>query len=675
MEIGGQMVDAADNSDSSQIELIGQLMSSQVFAEEGLEAALRETAKIGVHLLDVDRISIWLLESNEIEVNCTVAYNRGDGSFQSGTLSDITARSDYLDMLKRRHVIAVEDTRSDPNVDAIRDKFLTPLNIRALMDGVIHQDDKFMGSVIASQFNSTRKWKSEEIAYMGVICQSIANLLERSSRQTAEIRLRDWVDTSTVSQWQMNADLIYTGIDAHSAASWGVTEKRFIGKTRWDAAGASLEDPEWQAHYETLQSRLPFRNFVYSMDTPNEGQKIVSISGNPIFDSQNNFLGYRGTTNDVTNVVGVEIALEETEQRFKDLVAGSLQGVGIMVNDLVVFANDAFAKAFGYEGDEVIGMRKTDFVAKQDQVQRAEYRKNQTEGSQEMRGITKSGETRQFEAFATNMIWMGSPARLLTLIDITEKRIAEEHLRHAQKMEAVGELTGGIAHDFNNLLSVIMGNAELLTDKVTKIDDKADANLANIMRAAQGGAELTRRLLAFARRQPLQAEQTDIKHLIEGLRSMFGHTLGEAIQPKMLFEHELPLVLVDQAQLENVLLNLAINARDAMPEGGTFTIICKNHIEEEGDPDQPEQLESDEGLKPGSYVKIDVRDSGSGISPEIIDRIFDPFFTTKEVGKGTGLGLSMVFGFVRQSGGQIAVSSPPGRGTTISIWLPAAMQA
>ena len=482
------MAGAADYSKSSQIELIGHLMSSQAFAEEGLDAALRETVVIGARLLNVDRLSIWLLESNETEVNCTVAYNRADNTFDSGTLTDITARADYLDLLKRRHVVAVEDTKTDPNVDAIRDQFLTPMNIGALMDGCIHQDDKFMGSVIASHFNGTRKWQPEEVAYLGIICQSITNLLERSSRQAAETRLRDWVDTSTVSQWQMDANLIYTRIDAHSAESWRETDKFFIGKTRWEAIGASLEDPEWQAHYETLQNRLPFRNFVYSLETPNEGRKVVSISGNPLFDSQNNFLGYRGTTNDVTDVVGAEAALVETEQRFKDLVSGSLQGVGITVDDLLVFANDAFAKTFGYEPDEVIGMRNTDFVAPQDQAQRAAYRKQKSEGAQEMRGITKSGEIRQFEALAKNMTWMGSPARLLTLIDITEKRIAEEHLRHAQKMEAVGELTGGIAHDFNNLLLVIMGNAELLLDKVPDNDDKAQENLANIQRAAQGGA-------------------------------------------------------------------------------------------------------------------------------------------------------------------------------------------
>jgi PAS domain S-box-containing protein len=668
------MVDDVDNSESSQIELIGQLISSQVYREEGLDAALRETAEIGCRLLDVDRLSIWLLQSNETDFNCTVAFNRKDATFESGTVTDITQRVDYLEFLKRRHVVAVDDTRNSPEVDAIRDQFLIPMNIGALMDGVIRQNENFLGSVIASHFEEPRHWKSEEIAYLSIVCQSIANLLEQSSRQAAETRLKDWVNTSTVSQWEMDADLKYTEIDSINSTSWGVTDKRFIGKTRWDAVGASLDEPVWQEHYQILMDHQPFRNFIYPMDTPNEGHKILSISGNPVFDRNGDFVGYRGTTNDVTAVIGTEIALKETEQRFKDLVDGSLQGIGVTVNGIVVFANNAFSAAFGYNGDEVIGMQDHEFVAPQDQISRRDYRQKKTEGLREMQGITKSGEVRQFDAFSKNMNWMGDPARLLTLVDITEKRIAEEHLRHAQKMEAVGELTGGIAHDFNNLLSVIMGNADLLADGLTDPDDMARINLANIHRAAQGGAELTRRLLAFARRQPLQAVVTDIAGLIESLRSMFGHTLGAAIKTKMMFEPDLYSARVDPTQLENVLLNLAINARDAMPDGGKFTIRCSKYAHSDIPEPRPEDFVLEE-LPAGNYVNIEVSDTGNGIPEEIIDRVFDPFFTTKEVGKGTGLGLSMAFGFARQSGGWITISSPPGGGTQISLLLPAASES
>jgi PAS domain S-box-containing protein len=659
------MTDNKGDSKGGSIELITRLISSPVFRNEGLDVALRETAKIGAQLLDVDRISIWLMLENSTMVNCTVAYNRKDQTFESGTLTDMAARADYLEALKRRHVFAVEDTRTDPLVDSIRDRFLVPLNIVALMDGTIHQDDQFMGSVIASHFAEPRIWTSEEIACLSIVCQSITNLLERSSRQIAETRLRDWVDMSTASQWEMDANLQYTGINNLNSASWGVTKGRFIGKTRWDAVGASLDDPVWQDHYNTLQAHRPFRNFIYSMDTPNVGKKVLSISGIPLFDAMGLFLGYRGTTTDVTEVVDAEAALKETEQRFKDLVDGSLQGIGITVDGIVVFANDAFSRAFGYLCDEVIGMRDIEFVAPEDQDVRSAYRQKLEQGMQEMRGITKSGDIRIFQTYSKNVGWRGQPGRLLTVFDITEKKIAEEHLRHAQKMEAVGELTGGIAHDFNNLLSVIMGNAELLEESLSTEDGGENPFLGNIQRATKGGAELTRRLLAFARRQPLQAETVHAGKLIESLRSLLRHTLGTDIGLNLKCEPNLKMISIDPAQLENVLLNLAVNSRDAMPSGGEFTIRCQN-FRLDNDSSRPiEELAS------GDYINIDIKDTGDGISSDIIKRVFDPFFTTKAIGKGTGLGLSMVFGFARQSNGRVTIESTPGRGTKLTLMLPA----
>jgi signal transduction histidine kinase len=311
-------------------------------------------------------------------------------------------------------------------------------------------------------------------------------------------------------------------------------------------------------------------------------------------------------------------------------------------------------------------MRDIEFVAPDDRDYRLNYQARKSEGRKEMSGITKAGEIRHFEAFAKNVMWQGKEARLLTLFDITEKKIAEEHLRHAQKMEAVGELTGGIAHDFNNLLSVIMGNTEILESSVPESDEAARLNLANILRAAQGGADLTRRLLAFARRQPLRAERTDIHDLVDSLHSLFGHTIGKANELTTLFEEEQMIARVDPAQLENVLLNLAVNARDAMPEGGRITIRCSRASVIEV-PDS-----TDDGPDPGDYIRIEVSDTGTGIPADIIDRVFDPFFTTKEVGKGTGLGLSMVFGFAKQSGGHVSISSRAGKGSTITLLVPKA---
>lgn len=244
--------------------------------------------------------------------------------------------------------------------------------------------------------------------------------------------------------------------------------------------------------------------------------------------------------------------------------------------------------------------------------------------------------------------------------DISERKQMEQNLLHASKLEAVGRLTGGIAHDFNNMLSVVIGNLDLL-HKTIKDNPKAAPRVMMAMEGAQRCADLTHRLLAFSRRQPLQVSIIDVAALMPGLLELMRRTLGEHINVKLDIQGVSHPIQVDRAQLEAALLNLAVNARDAMPQGGDLSISVKDAVLEEG-----------QAKHAGEYIIIEVRDTGIGMPPEVLDRVFEPFFTTKESGKGTGLGLSMVYGFVQQSHGQIEVDSVPGQGTAICIYLPRA---
>ncbi|MGH6989457.1 MAG: response regulator [Stellaceae bacterium] len=239
------------------------------------------------------------------------------------------------------------------------------------------------------------------------------------------------------------------------------------------------------------------------------------------------------------------------------------------------------------------------------------------------------------------------------MVDISPRKETEAQLHQALKMEAIGQLTGGIAHDFNNLLTVILGNSGLLAEEVADDADKLDL-VTSIHRAGRSGAELTRRLLAFARQQPLQVEEIDLGRHLGDARSLLRQPLGPGITLDVVAEPDLPRVRIDPAQLATVVLNLVINARDAMPDGGAITVAARKVIEE-----------------PGDFVLLRVADTGTGMPAEVVARAVEPFFTTKEVGKGTGLGLSMVYGFVRQSGGRMTIDSAPGRGTAINILLPA----
>ncbi|MCC9000516.1 MAG: response regulator, partial [Candidatus Contendobacter sp.] len=253
-------------------------------------------------------------------------------------------------------------------------------------------------------------------------------------------------------------------------------------------------------------------------------------------------------------------------------------------------------------------------------------------------------------------------AAIVVARDITQRKQSEAQLRQAQKMQAIGQLTGGIAHDFNNLLAIIMGNLELLHEQLTA-QPRLYQLTQQALKAVDRGANLSRRLLAFARRQPLLAQPTDLNQRVLGMLDLMRRTLGATIQIDTLLAADLEQTLIDPGQLENALLNLVINARDAMPQGGRLTLETANV-----------RLDADyaahEDVRPGSYVMLAVSDTGAGMTPEVLEHVFEPFFTTKETGKGSGLGLSMVYGLVKQSGGHITIYSEPGQGATVRLYLP-----
>jgi signal transduction histidine kinase len=273
------------------------------------------------------------------------------------------------------------------------------------------------------------------------------------------------------------------------------------------------------------------------------------------------------------------------------------------------------------------------------------------------------------KAWYTISAFPSSQGLAVFLRDITEhkhaleaRRLMEEQLHQSQKMESVGQLTGGVAHDFNNLLMVISANLELI--EAAAGTNKVRRCTAAARRAADRGAKLTAQLLAFSRRQALKPKLVNANQLISEFQGLIHQAVGDGCKVRLQTDEELWFCHVDPALLETALLNLALNARDAMADGGELRIETQNIVEEE----------SVAGCSPGPYVRLSVADNGSGMPPEVRDRVFEPFFTTKEVGKGTGLGLSMVYGFVRQSGGHIAVESAPGAGTTVALYLPATTQ-
>jgi two-component system cell cycle sensor histidine kinase/response regulator CckA len=365
-----------------------------------------------------------------------------------------------------------------------------------------------------------------------------------------------------------------------------------------------------------------------------------------------------------------EAALRASEQRFRALVEHSWDAIALFGPDgAILYGSPATTRVLGYDLAEFVGRNALDLIHPED---RAAVVGRLTEAMANPGGRVdvaarvrhKDGSWRYLEGVLTNLLDDPSVGGIVNNYrDATERRSLEQQVIQAQKMEAVGRLAGGVAHDFNNILTAIGGYTDLLLADLP-LDDPRRQDVDEIHRAADRAAALTQQLLAFSRRQVLQPKVIDLNALVSNVEKLLGRLIGEDVQLATALAHDVGRVRADPGQLEQVIVNLAVNARDAMPAGGKLTIETRNV-----DLDAAYAAEH-RTVVPGPYVVIAVSDTGTGMSTETQSHIFEPFFTTKEVGKGTGLGLATVYGIVKQSGGSIWVYSELGHGTTIKVYLP-----
>ena len=471
-----------------------------------------------------------------------------------------------------------------------------------------------------------------------------------------------------------NDAIITKSLDA-TITGWNRAAERLFGYTAAEVVGERIDiivPPDKHAEVREILHRISKGEAIEHYETlrlhKDAHEVDVSLGISPIRSATGEIVGASKIARDITESKRTQKALnQEIEERRR--IFETSQDL-ILVTDTAgnfVQVSPSSMAILGYQPAEMIGHSATEFIHPDDlDSTRAEMRsarRGRLMRNFETRYVHKDGQ-------AVMLTWMGTwsePVRRHFFVgrDLTEKHAAEAQIRQAQKMEAVGQLTGGVAHDFNNILTVITGTIGILSDAVA--DRPPLVAIARMIDdAAERGASLTRHLLAFARKQPLQPRDVDVNALVLETAKLLHPTLGEHIEIAPLLEADAWTALVDPNQLSTAILNLALNARDAMPGSGKLTLETGNVYLDENYASMHSEVAA------GNYVMIAVSDTGSGIRAGDLEKVFDPFFTTKEVGKGTGLGLSMVFGFVKQSNGHIKIYSEEGHGTTVKIYLPRA---
>ncbi len=421
-----------------------------------------------------------------------------------------------------------------------------------------------------------------------------------------------------------------------------------------------------------LRDGEPF-NVELEILTPGGRQLWVRCLGEPVHGPDGSIVKARGAFQDITDYHQLYNQVIESAERFRYVAQATVDAIWDWdLNTDSVWWNSGMQTLFGYRPDEIApdSHSWTDHLHPDDRDQVLEHIHQIIDGkgdAWESRYRFRRANGGYAQVTDRGFVIRDAGGKAIRMVggmtDVTDQLRLEEQLRQAQRLESVGQLTGGVAHDFNNLLTVMLGNAELLAEELTA-QPRLKMLATMITESAQRGADLTRRLLAFARRQPLEPEVVLASELIAGMDDMLRRTLGEHIEIEFIRGGGLWQTMADPGQLESALLNLCINARDAMADGGRLTIETANASLDQN------YADAHADVQPGQYVMIAVSDTGAGIAAGDLARVFEPFFTTKAAGKGTGLGLSMVYGFVKQSRGHITIYSEPDQGTTVRMYLP-----
>ncbi len=498
------------------------------------------------------------------------------------------------------------------------------------------------------------------IMFTGVATDITDKKLAEEALRESEKRFRDITEHAAEWVWEVDAQGKYIYSSPVVEQLLGYKPEEVLNKYFYDFFLPDQREELKNAALEVFAAKQPFRDFL----TPNlhkNGQIVwLSTSGIPILDEQGNLLGYRGADIDITE-------RREAEALSRNLIAKSPIGIYLIQDGKFQLVNQWFFEISGYNKDESSVLEPINLVHPEDREATRSNAVKMLRGVSsvpyEYRTITKGGEIKWIMETLAAIQYQGKRAALGYFMDITERKALEQQLIQAQKMEAVGRLAGGVAHDFNNLLMAILGYGELMRSKVLKGDPLYD-HLENILKAGDRAAALTQQLLTFSRRQIVTPQVVDLNRVVLDLEPMLRRLIGEDLDLEIITDPGPVAVRADPGHLGQIIMNLVVNARDAMPRGGRLTLKTASVEFKQARHTRFGQV------PPGGYVRLVVRDTGVGMDEATQAHAFEPFFTTKESGKGTGLGLSTVYGIVKQSEGYLDLDSEPEAGSTFTICLP-----
>ena len=557
-----------------------------------------------------------------------------------------------------------------------RDQLLSAINT------LLSNQTPFDLQVEITTYRNSEKWlhihaeantdsKNAKYEIIGTIQDITKQKREEQIRSSLSTRLLTTLETISDAFYLIDKDYKIIYVNKAVEELLNVKREEYIGENFWHSFPTAINTPLFKGFREAFRNNKPFQCEYYSEYIGDWIQldAYPTVEGLAVY--------YRS----ISEQRKLLAKIQESETRLDFVTRATLDAA--WDKDLIkntIWWNNGLKNLFGYKTENNSDTQETDIdfwennihsndlpkvkgiienaINNKKEFWEAEYRFRREDGT--FAHVQDNGFLIRNENDQVVRMVGG-------ITDITEKQELREQLHQSQRLEAVGQLTGGIAHDFNNLLTVILGNIELL-----KIKMGQDSNLQNyaslISDASKKGAELTQRLLAFARKQSLKPENIDINQLLRDMKSLLNRTLGENIRIIISENENTWPVLIDANQMEAAMLNLCINARDAMPQGGELTISTEKIVITKHD-----DLANE--ISPGNYITVKVKDNGTGISNDCLPKVFEPFFTTKEVGKGSGLGLSTVFGFMKQSNGHTTIESSPGKGTCVSMYLPLGLQS